>query len=436
MFRVGAVIPKHLAVVAISLALVAPFATAGAKDRFGTLHGFSTLYVFKGGSDGATPHAGLLPDQAGNLYGTTQNGGDTSCAGNEGSGCGTVFELKPDGTKIVLRSFTGGSDGAYPFGGVIADQGGNLYGTTLEGGYSGCDREGYGCGTVFKVALDGTETILHSFRGGAVGDGAAPEGGLIEDKAGNLYGTTYGGSSRSGHPGGNGTAFKITPNGTETVMRIGGKNPEAGLVMDDAGNLYGTSGFGGDDPFCNGNGNGEGCGVVFKISPRGRMTVIHTFHGATDGAYPFGGLILDQTGNLYGTTWVGGTYDAGTIYKLDSSGTETILYNFTGGSDGGGLRAGLVMDRAGNLYGTAADGGLAGCGDPFGSACGTVFKLSPIETLTVLHSFRSGRDGAHPFATLIADGAGYLYGTTIAGGDNNCPTGENYGCGTVFRLRK
>jgi uncharacterized repeat protein (TIGR03803 family) len=224
----------------------------------------TVLYSFAIGSDGNAPLAGLIKDKAGNLYGTTYEGGDTSCY--NGYGCGTVFKLTPDGTETVLYAFQGGSDGAVPQASLIMDEAGNLYGTTVRGGnISDCDR--YGCGTVFKLAPDGTETALHAFAGGP-NDGANPVGDLIADKKGNLYGTTAEGGRAGGD--GAGIAFKLVPDGTETVLYsfcaqtdcTDGGNPLAGLIKDKAGNLYGTGQLGGNSSNC----DGHNCGVVFEIT--------------------------------------------------------------------------------------------------------------------------------------------------------------------------
>ena len=204
-----------------------------------------------------------------------------------------------------------------------------------------------------------------------------------------------------------------------------GAYPNAGLIADPAGNLYGTTQVGGADPSCN---QAPGCGTVFQLTASGTLTVLHSFIGS-DGEQPFAGLIADAEGNLHGTTWGGGANGRGTVFQLDTSGTLTVLYSFTGGSDGGDPTAGLIADAAGNLYGTTLEGGTTGsCNRPYG--CGTVFQLTPSGTLTVLHSF-TGSDGASPEAGLLADAAGNLYGTTHSGGAG---TSCVQGCGTVFEL--
>jgi uncharacterized repeat protein (TIGR03803 family) len=350
---------------------------------------FSVLYNFAGGSDGKTPYAALI-EAGGNLYGTTHEGGAFHY--------GTVFKVDASGAETVLHSFTN-TDGAYPWGSLMRDVAGNLYSTTKAGGT-------FGDGTVFKLDPAGNETVLHNFAGGA--DGVGPYAGLIRD-ATNLYGTTYGALPYGDY----GTVFKVDRNGTETVLYTftggadGGK-PSASLVLDAAGNLYGTASIGGTF-------NG---GTVFKVDPSGALTVLHTFMGGTtDGAYPKSGLVLDKNGNLYGTTYSGGAGHSGTVFKLDTSGSLTLLYSFAGGTDGANPIGGLVLGSQGNFYGTTYGGGAANHG--------TVFKLSANGTETLLHSFNS-TDGSDPYAGLVRDAAGNLYGTTQRGGAA--------GYGTVFKI--
>jgi uncharacterized repeat protein (TIGR03803 family) len=238
-------------------------------------------------------------DKAGNLYGTTLLGGSSSY--------GTVFKLDTSGNETVLHSFMNAPDGASPFAGVIMDQAGNLYGTTNQGGTGSCNFGGPGCGTVFRLDTTGKETVLHSFTN--TPDGALAYGGLV--KRGNLYGTTQVGGSY-----GRGTVFKLDTSGHETVlhsfMNSDGAVSVAGLIMDKAGNLYGTTRVGGSSPNCF-----SGCGVVFKLDTTGKETVLHRFtDSSVDGADPVSGLVMDNAGNLYGTTNQGGTYGYGTVFKL------------------------------------------------------------------------------------------------------------------------
>jgi uncharacterized repeat protein (TIGR03803 family) len=309
-------------------------------------------------------------------------------------------------TETVLYSFIGGNDGKYPEAGVIQDAKGNLYGTTSYGGAS-CY-----CGTVFVLDTHGTETLLHSFAGGT--DGVDPYAGLLMDAKRNLYGTTVlGGTS------GYGTVFKLTKAGKETVLYtftgLDGENPYGGLIRDLVGNLYGTTS----------NGGASGYGAVFKLSKSGKESVLHDFTGyPTDGEYSYAGLVRDAAGNLYGTTYRGGTSDYGTVFKLGKTGKEKVLYSFTG-ADGSLPYSGLLMDAKGNLYGTTSEGGTSGYG--------AVFKLTKAGKETVLYSFcpegyPCTDDGASPYAGLVMDAKGNFYGTTGSGGTS--------GYGTVFKLSK
>jgi uncharacterized repeat protein (TIGR03803 family) len=378
---------------------------------------FTTLYTFTGGADGSGP-SGLTLDSAGNLYGLAFRGGDLTC--ESGFGCGTVFKLDLTGQLTVLHNFTGSPDGDGPSTNstLFRDARGNLYGTTSGGGAP------INSGTVFRVDATGKEKVLHRFTN--LAGGLNPVAGVIRDAAGNLYGTTQvGGDASCNDPGpGCGVVFKLDPRGTQTVLyrfrdSPDGQQPDSGLTRDAAGNLYGTTAFGGQ---CGIQG---GCGTVFKVDATGQETILYTFTGGADGGVPFAGLVRDATGNLYGATAGFGTYDDGTVFKLDTSGKETVLYSFKGGADGETPLAGLVRSPDGSLYGTTAYGGGNPACDYYG--CGTVFKLDPHGHEIVLHSF-TGADGAHPNAVLVRDSAGNLYGTTTGGGDPNC------GCGTVFMI--
>jgi uncharacterized repeat protein (TIGR03803 family) len=308
-------------------------------------------------------------------------------------------------TESVLYSFTGQpNDGANPIAGLV-DVDGNLYGTTESGG-----TDGYG--TVFVInPTNGDETVLYSFTD-TKGDGAYPEAGLVMDSSGTLYGTTLGGGTS-----GDGTVFEINPtNGDETVLYsfngTDGAYPVAGL-LDVGGNLYGTTGSGGTSRY----------GTVFEINPTTEVeTVLYSFTGGNDGGNPIAGLV-DVDGTLYGTTESGGTSGDGTVFEINpSTGEETVLHSFPAtNGDGAHPEAGLVMGTNGNLYGTTVSGGAYGYG--------TVFEINLSSTTgveTVLYSFTGGADGADPVAGLVMGPHGTLYGTTEYGGTNND--------GTVFEI--
>ena len=383
---------------------------------------FTVLHSFTGGADGANPvYNGLIQNGAGTLYGSTGIGGNLTC--NSGAGCGVVFKMDPITGKVtVLHSFTDGSDGAFPTGTLLLD-GTSLYSPALGGALPSFGR-------VIKLDKAGNATAVYTFTGGT--DGAYPYGSLAHDAAGNLYGTTeFGGQLVCNQGSGCGTVFKLDSAGNETVLYsftdgTDGADPVAGVIRDAAGNLYGTTQIGGDAP-C---GGGFGCGTVFKVDSARNFAVVHSFSGGTDGIQPLGTLIQDSTSNLYGTTSGGGDpacssngFGCGTVFKIDSSGTETVLYSFKGKADGDEPNAGVVSDSAGNLYGTTLLGGNLACGSRLG--CGTVFKLDSKGRKTVLHSF-SGLDGAYPYTALIRDSAGNLYGTTSGGGAA--------GHGTVYKI--
>ena len=372
---------------------------------------FTVLYAFHGNLDGVAPEGDLVRDLAGNIYGTTIDGG---------IGNGTVFKLDKNGREKVLHRFAG-SDGASPWGGVVRDTAGNLYGTTESGGSAGW-------GVVFKVDAKGQETVLHSFTGGK--DGADPFAPLILDAAGNLYGTTYyggGGGCDDGFGKGCGVVFKVTPHGRETIIHhfalsSGGFNLNGGLLCGPGGVLYGStvsSGF------------NHASGTVFRLSRQHKEKVLHQFISDTDGAIPRAGVIRDAAGDLYGTTQWGGHCingsGCGVVYKVDPSGKETVLYRFSGKADGKGPTDRLVLDKAGNLYGTTWYGGDFNCNV---NGCGVVFRLRLRDhRFTVLHTFTGKRDGSVPNAGLILDPAGNLYGVAQGGGD------PKYSGGTVFRIK-
>jgi uncharacterized repeat protein (TIGR03803 family) len=313
------------------------------------------LHTFTGTPDGANPTAGLVRDSDGNLYGTTFYGGSS----NEG----TVFKLAPvtggGWTEIILYSFSGGADGAHPYFGSLLLVGSYLYGTTYEGGDLSCNASS-GCGVVFRVKTSGGhESVLHSFNPSDRNDGAYPYGGVIRDRDGNLYGVTYGGGSTGA--GVVFELSPVTGGGwTETLLYTfsdttpDGVNSCAGLVRDAAGNLFGTTSGENDMP--------EASGTVFEVDAAGNESLLHFFAGPpSDGANPKFNLILDAKGNLYGTTPGRGTYNSGVIFELSPTASgweEAILYNFTGGADGSDPQ-GTLLDSEGNLYGTTYLGGIS-----------------------------------------------------------------------------
>jgi len=375
-------------------------------------------------ADGTTPAATLVMDGQGNLIGA-------AAGGNSQAYAGVVFQVNTSGVESLVYDFMTINQGVGPNGALARDASGTLYGTTAGGGYNGAKcKKYYGCGVVYKLS-GGVEQVLYAFQGQS--DGQEPNGAVILDKSGNIYGTTYhGGGDSKGRPG---TVFKVTPAGTETILhqfassKGDGKLPTAGLVMDKKGNLYGTtSEGGGKGSYAPGYQCTNGCGIVFEITAAGAEKILYTFKGfgAGDGAAPFASLIMDKNGNFYGTTYAGGQYGYGTIFKLTPSGQETVLYSFVGQPDASNPVGRLLMDAQGNLFGTTSYGGT------FGS--GAVFELTASGNESVLYSFTGGADGAYPFDGLVMDSTGSLYGTTELGGNLNssCPLG----CGVVFKVTK
>jgi uncharacterized repeat protein (TIGR03803 family) len=366
----------------------APYGVVYKVDTAGKV---TVLYRFPGPSRPelvAGPNAGLVIDSAGNLYGTSPYGGVS----------GMVYMVEPSGQKTTLYSFSGAPGGTYPYGGVIRDSAGNLYGTTSAGG---APNEG----VLYKVDAAGNETALYTFPD-SVG------WGLARDSAGNLYGTA--GSSATGL----GVVFELDSSGQYKVLYsfTGGADGSGsnGVILDTAGNLYGAA-----------DGGAANAGLVFKLDPAGDYTVLYSFTGGSDGSQPNYGLILDSEGNLYGTTNEGGL-GAGVVYKLAQSGEETVLYSFPGGADGGTPLSGVVRDAAGNIFGTAAGYGELGGGR---QGSGVVFELDAAGRYAVLYTFTGGADGGTPYAGVVHDAAGNLYGTTYLGG-----AGCGSGCGVVYKL--
>jgi uncharacterized repeat protein (TIGR03803 family) len=355
---------------------------------------FSVIYNFDNQSEGAHPLAGLSYDGK-NFYGTTSAGG---------SGYGTVFELSPSGSGWAisqLHEFSSGNDGASPEAKVIIGPDKTLYGTTASGGTSGF-------GTVFNVRPSG-EVVLYSFLGG--NDGAQPSSGdLIGDTAGNIYGTTSAGGAS-----GNGTVFELvrSKQGKYTEKQLysfgkgtDGSYPIGGVVFDKKGNLYGTTSTGGE----------YGYGAIYELKPSGSIwaeSILYNFQDGNDGGTPYTGLIQDKSGNFYGATVSGGTGAGGVVFELSPANgnfTYTVLYPIPGWSVSGSFRD-LVLDANGNIFGTTH------CDGEYGS--GTAFKLAPANgtwNYTLLYQFTGGLDGLYIYSNLVVDKAGNLYGTASSGG--------------------
>jgi uncharacterized repeat protein (TIGR03803 family) len=337
---------------------------------------FTVLHEFAGSpNDGSGPQGGLVRDSAGNFFGTTANGG----ADSEGS----AFKLTPAGRETMLFSFSL-SEGAFPASNLVFDAAGNMYGTADEGPG--------GAGVIFRLAKDGTEVVFHAFQGGQNSVAAVPKGGLTKDAAGNFYGATLLGGL------GFGTIYRVDPTGKLKVLynfqgKADGASPQGPLVRDAAGNIFGSAAEKGS----------HSAGTIFKLAPDGTLTVLHSFTGTRDGKTPQGGLLLDGAGNLFGSTFGGGDTGNGTIFQVSKNGGFRRLHTFSGAVDGTNPNGALIRDTAGNIFGTAQLGGTF--------SLGTVFKLTSAGQLIVLHNFTGDEDGATPFSGLLLDAAGNLFGT-------------------------
>ncbi len=363
----------------------------------------TVLYTFTGGADGAVPANGVILDSSGNLYGTTYFGGNAEpqvcqAIDNFPAGCGVIFKLTPtaDGPwkETVLYAFTGGTDGSEPFDRLIFDSSGNLYGTASIGGNDSCGPP-FGCGVAFELSPSGegpwTESVLYTFNDGS--DGGFPFAGLTFDKQGNLYGVAESGGDTSVScdlgPG-CGVIFQLSPADrgpwTETVLHAfagvsDGADPFMYVILDSAGNVYGTTTFGGNTTSLCLGGMDPGCGVVFELMQgTWEEKVLYSFTGGSDGRFAGDPVVFDPAGNLYGVTYNGGPFFYGVVFKLTPSAegpwTETILHTFTGGTDGGGPETNLLLDPAGNLMGVTYFGGNdSECTGHSPAGCGVVFEI-------------------------------------------------------------
>jgi len=388
---------KHLKAATLVPALAgAVLAVMPLASRAGTLR---VVHNFTGGSDGGSPVDGLMMSAKGTLFGTTSAGG--------AAGLGAVFQLAGHATQKVLHSFLGGADGATPNGGVIEDASGKLFGTTTAGGASGA-------GIVYSLRGT-TETVLYSFAGGT-GDGSDPQAGLVMDASKNLYGTTSAGGAS-----GNGTVFELFPPKSKTgawteklLYSFGtgtdGAAPVGRVMFDTAGNLYGTTSAGG----------ASGYGTVFQLQPgtAWKENILHSFQNTDDGYTPYAGLVADASGNFYGAATAGGSNGGGTLFELSPSGdsfTFSVITSVPGWGVSGTFRDVLVQPN-GVIYATTHCDGA--------NNAGTIYQLTQSGgtwTYTLLYTFTGGSDGLYSISNLVLKG-GKLYGTTIYGGANNAGT--------------
>jgi uncharacterized repeat protein (TIGR03803 family) len=384
------------------------------------------LHAFTGPPDGSGPgpNATIIRDAQGNLYGTTAGGGDRKCQNGGGAGCGTVYKVDNQGNYTILYSFVGGStDGAFPISGVVQNSAGNLFGTTRGG--NGVSS------TLYEVNQSGEETTLFRFDNFADGDYANSAPTLDSD--GNLFGTTlYGGDSSCGFNGnGCGVVYEMKKNGTFSLLYTftslaEGIEPSGSPpVVDSNGDLFGVAQLGGDlscDP-------PDGCGAVFEVDHTGKYRVLHKFTGKADGSFP-ACVIDDGAGGLFGVTESGGGscgfYGCGTIFRMDKTGGLTTLYAFTPFTENNDGHSCLVRDSIGNLYGTNFSGGSHNAG--------YLGVLSTSRNYTVLYNFPTfdSPQGGAPLGVVLGP-SGTFFGVNALGGDLGCGV-ENSGCGTVFEL--
>jgi uncharacterized repeat protein (TIGR03803 family) len=415
-----------------AIAIIALFALIAVASPSAQAQTFTVLHSFTFNPDGAFPNP-LIRDAHGNLYGTTRAGG--GCFGGS-LGCGTVYKIDNTGKETILYDFAAGNDGLDPQSALVRDETGNLYGTTQGGNHLGAS-------TVFKVAPNGKETVLHVFTG--LTTGCCQDSPLALDAKGNLYGMSpYVGDLNCGRDLGCGTLYRVARSGKFTLLHTfkgtDGAQPEGGLVRDAKGNLYGATLIGGDigNNACPVTNNDRrtpfGCGTIFKLDAKGKFTVLHTFKQHADGSIPLG-LIQDAAGNLYGEATYGGDlkcyppYGCGTIFKIDTHGKFTVLFTFTSANtQNPGFTGHLVIDSQGNLYGAKSyDGDYAD---------GSLFKLDPSWNLTTLFSFPTehSTEGFHP-VDFVLGSKGDFYGSMLVGGHIEiCDPKNSGGCGTVYHL--
>ncbi len=413
----------------------------------------SELYAFQYNSattsnypDGANPMAELIQGADGNYYTTTNIGGAGTCPGeveNQIPGCGAVVKITPAGVLSVLYSFpydtstSTAPDGRFPQAGLVQGKNGDFYGVAAEGGTGGeacADTTGLsGCGTVFKLTQSGTLTVLHSFCGGSgcgslATDGAEPTGRLVFGANGDLYGTTQIGGLFNGFYN-QGTIFRITTSGAYTVLHVfsgnfgskpDGANPADGLTLASNGDFYGTTKAGGASED----------GTVFKMTPAGTVTLLHSFTGTSDGSMPIGALVQASDGNLYGTCYSGGANGTGTVFRITTKGAFTKIYDFAAevapGNIGNFPRAGLIQASDGNLYGTAWEGGV------FNS--GTIYHLTLAGAGTLEASFDGSTTGSTPLGALLQGSDGRLYVTLQYNGGENSDDVQDQGAISVLNL--
>ena len=414
----------------------------------------SELYAFQYNSaatssypDGAIPMAELIQGADGNYYTTTSIGGAGTCPGeveDQIPGCGAVVKITPAGTLSVLYSFpydtstSTAPNGWFPQAGLVQGKDGNFYGVATEGGIGGeacADTTGLsGCGTVFKLTKTGTLTVLHSFCGGSgcgslATDGAEPTGRMVFGANGDLYGTTQVGGLFNGFYN-QGTIFRITTSGTYTVLHVfsgnfgstpDGANPAAGLILASNGDFYGTTTAGGASKE----------GTVFKMPQAGKVTLLHSFTGSSDGSMPIGALVQASDGNLYGTCYSGGANGTGTAFRITTKGVFTKIYDFAAEAAPGNIgylpRAGLIQASDGNLYGTAWQGGAF-------TATGTIYQLTLAGAGTLEASFEASSTGFSPLGALVQGTDGRLYVTLQNNGGENSDDVQDQGAISVLNL--